>query len=355
MSTTIITIEKIAKVENHPDADRLDIIQVLGYNVIVGRDQFKIGDIIIYFPPDILIPSYVSKKLGVARYLKHAIYPGDSGKSQCRVTACRLRGIPSHGFVVSLDDWPHGMENNKNPFPDCLVGSNVTKWFDGKKYEPPIRQGAGDAEPDMPNFHRYTNIENIQRYPDMIPKGTEIVITEKIHGTNCRMGIIDGEYQAGSHKIRRKSGKGLYWQFFTKDLQKQISLLSNIHEDADVILFGEIFGPGVQDLHYGQAEKNFRAFDISIDGQYLCYDPFLHFCLALGIETVPELYRGPFDPKIVETFTYGDSTFPMSKGFKGREGCIVKPTIEQPWKNGRMILKSVSADYRNRKGAKDYE
>jgi len=184
MSNTFVSIERVNEVENHPNADRLDIIQVLGYKVICGRGQFKVGDSVIYFPPDILIPEDVAEELGVKKYLKHAIYPGDLEKTQCRVAAARLRSVPSHGFVIPV------------PLPDPAKGADVSERFRAVKYEPPVRHGAGDAEPEHPAFHAYTNIENIQRYPDAIPVGEPVRITEKIHGCvteDAKVMLANGE------------------------------------------------------------------------------------------------------------------------------------------------------------------
>ena len=354
MSTTIATIERITSVEPHPNADRLDVVKVLGFQVVTGKDNFKVGDDVFYFPPDLLLPEAEADKLGVTNYLKHAVFPGEETKRPCRVGAARLRGIPSYGFVAPVDVSPVPMEAYD-------VGQDVTDWFGAEKYVPPVRVGCGEAERDFGTFHQYTNIENIQRYPDLIPEGTDVIITEKIHGTNCRMGLCrdnSGEhiFMAGSHKVNRKSGEGLYWSFFTDKLKEGLSFMSDIHGGADVILFGEIFGPGVQDMHYGQTEKVFRAFDMTIDGKYVNYEALQHFCRGLGVEMVPEIYIGPFSHAVCESYTYGDTTFGVTGGFKGREGIVIKPLIEQTDRVGRrMIAKSVSADYLNRKGAEDNE
>ena len=41
-----------------------------------------------------------------------------------------------------------------------------------------------------------------------------------------------------------------------------------------MVLFGELYGSGVQDMAYGLADgaKGFRAFDIAVDGKYLDFD-----------------------------------------------------------------------------------
>ena len=358
MSETLITIERVDEVSPHPNADRLDIVKVLGYQIVTGRDNFGVGDAAVYFPPDILIPDTLSTFLDVTQYLKHAVFPGDLGSSQCRVGACRLRGLPSHGFLVPVSKF------DLTVCDEDSFGMDVTDYFGAHKYLPPVRQNAGDAERENLNFPQYTSIENIQRGCS-IEDGTEVVITEKIHGTNVRMGLITDEsedgtwwnFAAGSHKVRRKEGEGLYWQFMDQKVKGLLMHLSKPpnEEPKNVVIYGEIFGHGVQDMDYGAGVKSLRIFDIAVEGKYLDYEWVEHFCNHAGLETVPTLYRGPFSEEIVEEYTYGETTFTGVKcKFKGREGCVVKPVKETlDYRGDRVILKSVSVDYRNRKGGTD--
>lgn len=356
MSTTQITVERVNEVEHHPNADRLDIIQVLGYKTIVGRDQFQVGDSAIYFPPDMLIPEAVAEELGVRSYLKHAIYPGDTIKSQCRISAARLRGIPSHGFAIG-------------PVEETgAYGVDVTNRFQGKKYEPPVRTGAGSSTSEWPNFYRYTNIETVQKHPDRILPDEMVRITEKIHGTNSRLGLIrnpqgDFEFVAGSHRVQRQQFNGagettLYWKPMTEDMMMLLTVLCD--EKHDVVVFGEIFGEGIQDMDYGHAVQSYRIYDICVDGRYLDWQDVMQIAEHYKMKLVPLLYVGPFSLEVVEKHTYGptkvcDKTKIKSK-FKDREGCVVTPMNERVTRTGsRAIVKSVSADYRDRKGAIDIE
>jgi RNA ligase (TIGR02306 family) len=325
----------------------LDVVQVLGFKVICGRDQFKVGDAAIYFPADMLISPQAAQELGVTKYLKSATYPGDIHKMQCRVSACRLRGVPSHGFIIGPIE------------PVEAFGADLTKVYGGYKYEPPVRSGGGDALRENAIFHQYTHIDNIQRYPNAIPDGTLVRVTEKLHGTNCRIGKCreedEWEFMAGSHKVRRKQGTGLYWEPFPL-LEEMIDALCG--DAHDVIVFGEIFGQGVQDMDYGVDGKAFRIFDISIDGRYIDWEEVIETCHNFAVPAVPLLYVGEYSRGVVEELTYGPTTFDNVKGaFKDREGCVITPLVEQFSQvlGGRMILKSVSADYRDRKNATDIE
>ena len=71
------------------------------------------------------------------------------------------------------------------------------------KYVPPLRPSAGDAAEAHPLFVSYTDVENLRNFPAVLAEGEEVVATEKVHGTNCRVGIVAGELMAGSMEVLR--------------------------------------------------------------------------------------------------------------------------------------------------------
>jgi RNA ligase (TIGR02306 family) len=355
MSNVFVELVAIDEIKPHPNASKLEIAVIKGLQTIVGKDEFKKGQRVVLFPPNILIPQDVSQCLGVQKYLKHAELDGI--KCQCRVAACRLRGEPSAGFII--------------PAPDLLrahpLGSDVSVMWAAQKYEPPAGHFPGDVAAEDSQFHKYTEIENIWRFPDAFPEGLPVRITEKIHGTNSRVGLIlkDGEFEfmAGSHRTRRKKPEGekgcIYWR--PLDDEAMLNLLTHLcDEKHSVIVFGEIYGFGVQDLDYG-TKDGYRVFDISVDGKYLDWDSVTTACKLFGVETVPLLYIGPYSKELVKQYTYGPTTLcwpeDIKSSFKDREGCVITPLVEQFYAptGGRLILKSVSADYLDRKGAQDNE
>jgi len=370
MSEITVTVERIEAIEPHPNADKLEIAKVAGTQTLIVKGQFRAGDLCVYFPPDILLPGDVSEALGVAKYLKTATW--DGWKFPCRVAACRLRGTPSYGFAQPLSaDMAY-----RGP------GSDVTSYFRAVKYEPPARvyrgYGGGTGEVwgglarEPVNFHRYTDIQHYRKYRQLLEPGLPVRITEKIHGTNSRVGLlkVDDEWQfvAGSHKTARKQidpegRESVYW--YPLQQEGVLNLLTHVCDNwnvdgeptNDVIIFGELFGPGVQDLDYGipAGEIGWRVFDISVNGTYLGRSDLILLCLAFGVQTVPVLYTGPFVPELVEQFTYGPTAVAgdVKAKFKGREGIVITPLTEQCCHIGRLILKNVSADYLDRKGAKD--
>jgi RNA ligase (TIGR02306 family) len=355
MSNVFVELTTIDEIKVHPNASKLEVAVIKGLQTVVGKGDFQKGQRVVLFPPNILIPQDVSQAMGVQKYLKH----GDIGgvRCQCRVASCRLRGEPSFGFII--------------PAPEQLrahpVGADVSAMWAAEKYEPPAGHFPGDVAAEDSRFHKYTDIENIWRYPDAFPEGLPVRITEKIHGTNSRVGLIqkddEFEFMAGSHNTRRKRPEGekvcIYWR--PLEDEAMLNLLTYLcDEKHSVVVFGEIYGVGVQDMDYG-TKDGYRIFDITVDGKYLNWEEVVSYCQLFSLETVPLLYSGPYSADVVKQFTYGPTTLStpdaIKSNFKDREGCVITPLVEQFYAptGGRMILKSVSADYLDRKDAQDNE
>jgi len=334
MSTLIIEPTAISEIKAHPNADLLEIAVVKGWQVITGKGNHKAGDVAIYVPPDSIVPLELSDKWDVTKYL-----------SKQRVKAVRLRGEMSYGFLAPND------EN----FP---VGENVAEKLGITKYEPPEEVISGDRDRDHVLFHYYTNIENYRNYPDWFQDGETVTVTEKIHGTNSRVGMViddensEGKWLVGSHKTIKKMDKeSLYHKPLTDDMRAMVlHLKQHWPEDVkSIIVFGEIYGGGIQDLKYGSPAKHqYRCFDIAVNARYLNFNEVTALCAMYGIDTVPELYRGAFSVEKMKALASG-TTVLVEKDPHIREGIVIKPVVERPTGQHRTVLKLINDDYLLRK------
>ncbi len=350
-----IDVRTVHSVEKHPNADSLVMLRLGGEGgfivVHTTKEPVRTGQQVLHFPTDICIDPNKAVELGVAQYLKSAQYK-DQGKCPCRIAAARLRGVPSHGFV-------------KVDIPEV---TDFDEYYGVFKYEPPEPVGSNGDILCMEHryFPQYTKIKRIQYNPDIWVEGMLVRITEKLHGTNARFGLVPDDAggmikMCGSHhrilkQYDNQNRPNKYWAAFTPNVEAMLLELSQ--GNKPVVAYGEIFGPGIQDLDYGLTAPALRIFDIAVEGQYLNWLDVKTACLKHQVELVPLLYDGPFRWGILEGMTHGDTVVShpslVKSTFRGREGVVVTPLVETITNRGeRMIAKSISVDYEQRRNARE--
>lgn len=349
MSTNIVKIVRIDEIKEHPNADRLELVKANGWWVVAQKGNNNIGDKRIYIQPDSLVPERWAKEWEIDKYCTPI-----NGKY--RVRAAKIRGIASFGCLIPII------------FSDFEIGQDVSEVFDITKYEPPDKIGQYEYIPDYPNFFKYTNIEHLNNYPTTFSDGEIVVIEEKIHGTNCRIGYIthNGEQiiTCGSHESTIKLDSSTIYNYpyiFEPQLKYLLQELSSF-DKRDVIVFFELFGENIQDMKYGSNYTvSFRAFDICVDGVYLDYNTRTHVLGRYNISTPPALYIGPYSEKIVQEYSTGNTKVcdveDIKENFKGREGIIIRPLHEtfSEVLRGRKIAKVINIDYYTRANANPTE
>jgi len=184
MSTLKAEICKIEKVENHPNADRLEIVQVKDWNCVVSKDTFLEGDLCLYIPIDSILPEELEKRIF-----------GENSKVKLhkhRIRTIKLRGVISQGLVIKPEE-----------IGICAKeGQDLTSYLGITKYEPPeeLPSVYGTSKKIKKryinsNFHKYTCIENIKNHPKVFETNEWVSITEKVHGclqSETPISLVDG-------------------------------------------------------------------------------------------------------------------------------------------------------------------
>ncbi|PZR79773.1 MAG: RNA ligase (ATP) [Stutzerimonas stutzeri] len=195
MSTFEVWVRKIEDVREHPKADRLSIVKVLGYEAIVnkladGSPRYKVGDLVVYVPEQSIIPDEVLKAYGFWREestredgtIKEA---GGmlAGKRGNRVKIANLRGVASQGLIFPLTSGHITLGSMRRVVRE---GEDVAAFFGITKYEPPIPQAMDGEIAGVPEMSFLYDIENWQNFPGFLDND-EVVAVEKCHGTNFRI------------------------------------------------------------------------------------------------------------------------------------------------------------------------
>jgi RNA ligase (TIGR02306 family) len=400
MSAFHVKVRKI-KIVPHLKADRLEVAVVDDYQSCVRKGDFADGDLAIYIPEGAVLPPYVLKEVGLWDEAENkGTAAGEQGD---RIHAVRLRDVLSQGVLLSIPGfWRICDELEAH---DALTieqmkdfsfyyqaglpeGEDVQHLINVTKYIPELPPFMEGDIMELFDHTRHFDLEDEKRFPNALIPGEEVVMTEKLHGLFCQIGVIpglnnerllDGNMFATSkgfandgivfenterntvvnvyHKTLLRlqdKFKALAMYVSSIEVLKQMRDSDTVVGDQQVFILGEIFGMGSgQDLHYGLKEVDFRVFDIYVgpptQGRYLDYDEVVTACTNI-LETVPLLYRGPYDKATILQHREGKTTF---GGSNVLEGGVVKPTKERrDLELGRVILKFINPDYLTRKGKK---
>lgn len=404
-----VKIVRVDDVTEHPDADRLTIVKIGGYNCVANKKddgswRYQKGDLVIYIPEGSVLQEWMLRELNM--WNEEAGKGFLAGSAGNRVRAIKLRGVVSQGVLMPVRVEEQTLKDGSTWYylsfqaedagrmiaegpdleacKDMVLGWDVAEELGVVKYEPPIPENmAGEVTPLHQHCLKF-DVENWQKYPHLLAEGEEVVMTEKLHGTFTCLGFVPGlqnpdlyggfafaaskglmaqglVFKYNEANLMRNVYVRMFDQLFDKDIDYNrqnnlVGVMQTITESSTlprVWIMGEIFGQGVQDLHYGQKGKSFRVFDIAVDSgngvEYLNYDDMVRVCAALSLDTVPLLYRGPFSEARMVEHRDGKDTI---SGTNVREGTVIKPVVERRSDEiGRVILKAVSPRYLLRKGA----
>lgn len=139
----LATVVKVPTIKEHPNAERLELTEVFGNTIVIGKGSYVEGEKVVYFP----VESVISLKfLSWANLLdKPELNIDKTSKgffqTKGRVKAVSLRGIPSQGFLFKVSELAKYYEIDENTF---IVGDSfdtvgddtlVTKYIKGTSKE----------------------------------------------------------------------------------------------------------------------------------------------------------------------------------------------------------------------------
>jgi len=377
MSTFVVTYRNISKVWNHPNADRLDLAQVdgLSYQFVVGRDEYKIGDEVLYFPVDSVLCKSLISELGLEGRL--------SGKDKNRIKTVRLRGEISQGLVAKpitafgknvLGPDIYGIAKS---FKELFIEQGAvefTRVIGVTKYDPPpIMSHAGNLV-HMPDEVGVYDIEGADQFPEIIEElmDQRVSITEKVEGTNfwisaapCDKLFINGEklqefsllpkisFGQRHHEIQPIEGVEHSFLRLAKELKldRFVSILaSDMFKGHRVTARGEYAGPGVQGNIYKLPTNQIYIFDIKVGERYLSPEEFVTITSLHGVRIPPivahdVVLKDFLNGRTIREVSTGPSVISVGKAIL-REGIVIKPMTEQRnQKIGRLFIKQRSPEY----------
>jgi len=163
------TVEIIGSIAVHPNADRLELATILGYQCVVQKGLYKGGETIVYIRPDSLLP--IEK--WTEDYRKY---------SPKRIKAVKLRDQWSEGIIVPFEILPEVVQAQLMQYG---VGDDVSDLIGVTHYEPPAPNDI-QAKGGLPLGIPKTDEERWENYSEYkLPYGELVDVTLKTDGQSA--------------------------------------------------------------------------------------------------------------------------------------------------------------------------
>lgn len=323
----IVKIDNIVPIEG---ADRVELACVGGWQIMVKKGQFKVGDYAIYFEIDSKVPEVEPFMFLVPKHFK--VKPQKYFKGT----------VLSQGLLMALEDfdingkapaWLVGIQNRIKQGKDVeheglteVIGVTYADAEDNKRkansadkykkmtqrrpniFKQPwarwmMKRGWGrkvmffffgkkkDKKSGWPAWVSKTDEERIENLPHYFEDKSELIATEKIDGTSTTFTIKRGNfnrwdfYVCSRNVVFDKPDKGCYYEtnVYTEMAEKYDveNVLKQICMEYDLewaTIQGETYGASIQKRDYGMKDHDFRAFNLifsdrgrlgSIEGKWI--------------------------------------------------------------------------------------
>lgn len=321
------SIENILNVRPHPNADRLEIATVLGWQCVVKKGEFKPGDRAVFVAPDTILP-----KADWSQFLASKSNPD----RPIRLRTAKLRGEFSQGLVLPVSVLPEASR-------DWHEGADVGAELRVKKYEKEIPAClSGIARGGFPqHIAPRTDEDNWQSVPEQTAKvlAGHCLATRKLDGSSCTIVVEDGTItHVCSRNLDLEESEGnAFWR-----VARQLTNLAG----RTFVLQGELMGPGIQGNQLELAEPRLYAYQLNSPGfGWFSHQDMTDFCAGIGCSVVPREFEGSsFTAGFLQS--YADA-LELRPGVPA-EGIVVRPVFPVSMGNGRPLgVKFINRNYKD--------
>lgn len=327
----LASVQTITAIRPIPNADAIEVARILGWDVVIKKGQFQVGDSVVYVEIDSILPERPEFE-----FLR---------PQKFRIRTLKLRGQISQGICFPLSilipKWP-----TENPFV-FVDGDDVTDLLEIKIYEPEIPTTLhGLVEGVFPTYLVKTDETRVQSDPRLLDefKGLTCYVTVKLDGTSSTFSHNNGELKiCGRNYAYKLDSENAYGQIFTR-----YNLGEKLKSVGNYAIQGEVCGPSIQSNPLKLKQIDFFAFNAyDIDkGRHLDYLDFIALSKELGVKTVPI---------ISDTFVFDhtvEQLLELAKGqYEGtntpREGIVIRPLVStySYVLYGRLSMKVLNNNY----------
>ena len=360
----LASIQTIADVQPIEGADAIVKVRVNDWWCVAKKNEFKVGDLCVYFEIDSLLPMTEAFAFLANRGTKKSELEDGTIVEGYRLRTIKLKGQISQGLALPMSVL-RDIVVSKTNFPNNLLqniqmalayGDNdVTALIGVHKYEKPMNaQLRGVARGNFPSFLRKSDQERCQKSRrqiwDAYVAEDTFQVTVKLDGSSMTVFKIDenfGDARFGvcSRNLELKETKeNAFWA-----TARQLDIEGMMEGDTNIMFQGELVAPNIQGNFEGVDKREFyiyNMFDVQ-NGEWFIPEETEILAEQFGLKHVPilhesvtlrELFPNATQDTIVnDLLAYADG--PSALGGKFREGIVLKRT------DGQFSFKAISTRY----------
>ena len=311
MGRKLASVQKVKAIRPIEGADRIEVVQVLNWDCVASKGQYHVGDLVIYFEIDSLLPD-----IPAFEFLKKSAWSQKLNKY--KISTHKFRNQISQGLVMpitQLREIYNAINGTSISSIDYDEGDDLTALLKIEKYEPPVSNGPLGEIINHEWYVPKTDEERIQVCAEnVLPKYIESwpgdwYASIKLDETSCTAGLFDDAFLIGGRTQWYKDEN-----MYTTTVKKYGDIEAKAREYLEntgvyVVFQGELCGPGIQSNRLGLKEKEWFIFNVfvSTTGKYDSYEKLdligmLNMCRLFNLQPVPII-----DSKDKFDFKTGDS------------------------------------------------
>ena len=296
MSRKLASVQRVKAIKPIEGADRIEVVQVLNWDCVASKGEYKVGDMVIYFEIDSLLPD-----IPAFEFLRGSSWSQKLNKYKIRTH--KFRGQISQGLIIpvrQLTEIYNQINKSVISSIDYDEGDDLTELLKIEKYEPPVSNGPLG---DIINHEWYvpkTDEERIQVcaenvLPEYIKSEQgDWYASVKLDGTSCTAGLFEDAFLIGGRNQWYKD-ENMYTTTVKKygDIEKHLRDYQKL-TGKYIVFQGELCGPGIQSNRLGLKEKEWFIFNVWVSdtGKMDSYKKldllrFLNMCDDFGLPHVP--------------------------------------------------------------------
>lgn len=234
----LVTVQKIDSIVPIPKADRIEAARILGWNIVVGKDEFKVGDKVAYFEVDSFLrgdnPIY---KDFLPRGSK-IFYIDEEPIEGHVLKTMKLRGCISQGLAMKLTTLGFTEEEISN----FQLGDEITDKVQVVKYEDEVHLDKNIIGSFDTRFVPKTDaerIQNLSEYWEEI-KSLEWEASVKVDGTSQTLLNDDGIIRlfGRDHELKTSTSIGF-------EVAEKVGIVEELLKNPKMAIQFELVGPGI--------------------------------------------------------------------------------------------------------------